>query len=651
MNREFWNFYEKELKLLNEQVRDYAADFPGIAERLGGLTGDDRMDPGLIALLEGSAFLAARVQLKLKSEFSEFTANLLDQLLPNYLAPTPSSLLVQATPPYENPALLSGMTHAAGSYMDATYVERERRVACRYRLASDLVLWSLRLEKAEYFPGPAPLQAMGLEVLPRTASGLRLNFLNRSTAPETDTKGVPPPAQPLSKLALDTLPIYLTGAPSDAAAIYEQLFANCRRITLRYEDARGDPHFMPLPLSGLGQIGFEETDPLYPTDERSFSGFDLLRDYFAFPAKFFGFRISGLHALLSRLSATAFDLLLEFDAAIPRLAPVVDREMFALYAVPASNLFAMACSRIPVATREHEHHVIPDRSRWLDYEAHRVIEVFAHYAGARDKVPVYPLYSLPDNNQRLEDALYYTVRRLPRIPTEQERRFGAKSSYAGTELYLSLYEPAGLEDADRVKELSVRALVSNRHLTEQLPIGEGGADFQLANDAELYLRCIAGPTPPRDSVVHADRKQREPTHPGPIMWRLINFLALNHLGLSDPANADKAAGLREVLALFADLTDVFTERQVRGITNVSSRPIVRRLRQPTGFNAARGIEVTITFDERDFEGTGVMVLGAVLDRFLGEYSSINSFTETVIASTQRGPIMRWPPRSGRGGVL
>ena len=46
-----------------------------------------------------------------------------------------------------------------------------------------------------------------------------------------------------------------------------------------------------------------------------------------------------------------------------------------------------------------------------------------------------------------------------------------------------------------------------------------------------------------------------------------------------------------------------------------------------------------------------MILGAVLDRFLAEYSSINSFTETVIASTQRGVIMRWPPRSGRGGVL
>jgi type VI secretion system protein ImpG len=629
MNREFWDFYEKELKLLNEQVRDYAVDFPGVADRLGGLTGDDRMDPGLVALLEGSAFLAARVQLKLKSEFSEFTTNLLDQLLPNFLAPTPSSLLVEAVPPYDNPELLHGVTYSAGAYMDATYVERERRVACRYRLGADLVLWPLRIETAEYFPGPAPLQALGLEVQQGTTAGLRLNFLNRNAPPEKDTKGVRPGGEPLKKLAIDTLPLYLTGSPSDAAALYEQLFANCRRITLRYEDAHGDPHFMPLPLAGLQQIGFDETDALYPGDERSFAGFDLLRDYFAFPAKFIGFKIGGLQALLSGLDATEFDLLFEFDAAIPRLAPIVDRAMFVPYAVPAANLFDMQCTRIPIASKEHEHQVIPDRSRWLDYEAHRVVDVFAHYPGRKEKMPVYPLYSLPTNNQRLDQALYYTVRRLPRVPTEKERRFGSQSNYAGTELFLSLFEPGGLEDTERVKELSIRALVSNRHLTEQLPIGDGGADFRLVDDAALTMRCIAGPTPPRDSVIHADR----------------------NLGLSDPANADKAAGLREVLALFSDLTDVFSERQVRGIEKVSSRPIVRRLRQPTGFNAARGIEITITFDERDFEGSGVMILGAVLDRFLAEYSSINSFTETVIASTQRGVIMRWPPRSGRGGVL
>jgi len=295
--------------------------------------------------------------------------------------------------------------------------------------------------------------------------------------------------------------------------------------------------------------------------------------------------------------------------------------------------------------------VVADRSRWLDYEVHRIVDVFAHYPGQQEKERVFPLYSLPTNARHPDTALYFTGRRLPRQPTAREKRFGSQTSYAGTETFVSLFEPANVSDANRVKELSVRAMVSNRHLTEQLPVGDTGADFRLTNDTSVALKCIAGPTPPRDSIIHVERRQREATHPGPIMWRLINFLTMSHLGLVDRGPDDKAGGLRELLTLFADITDMLTERQMRGIVSISSRPIVRRLRQETGFNAARGVEISVTFDEKAFEETGVMFLGAALDRFFAEYSSINSFTETVIVSVQRGMVVRWPPRSGMGRAL
>src|SRR3569832_2788646 len=99
MNREFLDLYNRELQLLNEQAREFAEEYPGIAERLGGIL-EDRVEPMVGGLLEGAAFLAARVQLKLKHEFPEFTGNLLEQLVPHFLAPTPSAMLVSARPPY-----------------------------------------------------------------------------------------------------------------------------------------------------------------------------------------------------------------------------------------------------------------------------------------------------------------------------------------------------------------------------------------------------------------------------------------------------------------------------------------------------------------------------------------------------------------------
>ena len=104
MNREFLDFYNRELDVLYEHAREFADEYPGIAGRLGGLL-RERMDPTVAGLLEGAAFLAARVQLKLKHEFPEFINNLLEQLVPHFLAPTPSMMLVKIQPLFGDPEL------------------------------------------------------------------------------------------------------------------------------------------------------------------------------------------------------------------------------------------------------------------------------------------------------------------------------------------------------------------------------------------------------------------------------------------------------------------------------------------------------------------------------------------------------------------
>jgi type VI secretion system protein ImpG len=185
MDREFLDLYNRELQLLHEQAREFADEYPGIAERLGGLV-TDRMDPMVAGLLEGTAFLAARVQLKLKHEFPEFTGNLLEQLVPNYLAPTPSAMLARIIPPFADQALRDGRRIARGSYLDATYRELDRNIACRYRLTSDITLWPFDVVEAEYFTTPGPLQALGLSVGPEIVAGMKLSLTHRTAARPED---------------------------------------------------------------------------------------------------------------------------------------------------------------------------------------------------------------------------------------------------------------------------------------------------------------------------------------------------------------------------------------------------------------------------------------------------------------------------------
>jgi type VI secretion system protein ImpG len=47
----------------------------------------------------------------------------------------------------------------------------------------------------------------------------------------------------------------------------------------------------------------------------------------------------------------------------------------------------------------------------------------------------------------------------------------------------------------------------------------------------------------------------------------------------------------------------------------------------------------------------VFILGAVLDEFFARYVSLNSFTETVVNSLDRGEVARWPARMGRRTAL
>jgi type VI secretion system protein ImpG len=649
MNREFLDLYNRELQLLNEQAREFAEEYPGIAERLGGIL-EDRVDPMVGGLLEGAAFLAARVQLKLKHEFPEFTSNLLEQLVPHYLAPTPSATVVQVVPTFGDKSLHEGHAIPRGSYLDASFREQDRQIACRYRLTSDITVWPFELVSAEYFSSPAQLGALGARVGSEVLAGMRLTFSLRTTArPEdepADAESLKKPEMQFASCRTSDLPLHFTGSEADSIALYEQLFAHCKGIYFRHLDDFGDPVVHAAPAGCLQQIGFEREDALFPNDSRVFEGFDLLREFFVFPRKFLGCKLTGLDKVFPDLKAKTIDILFAFDEVNARLAPAVQSSMFAVYAAPAVNLFEKTTDRIALKSSQHEYHIVPDRSHYLDYEPHRLLEVYAHYPGGRAKVPVMPLYSASLDSPQGASGPFYTIRRQPRRRAVEEKRGGTPSNYTGTDIFISLSDLGGTDDDTSIAELSVRALCSNRHLTEQLPVGARGADFRLIDDFALELRCVVSPTSPGEPIVSQLRSRSETAYTGTVAWRLVNMLSTNHLGLVDRGAGRNAQALKETLSMFGELTDAVTERRIRGVRSVDSRPIVRRVRQRSGIGAARGIEVTVTIDEKAFEGTGIFLLGAVLDRFFAEYSGFNHFTQTVIRSVERGEVMRWPPRMG-----
>ena len=656
MNREFMELYNRELALFYEHAEEFAEEYPGVAERLGAMT-QDSPDPMIGSLLEGAAFLATRVQLKLKHEFSTFTDNLLEQLVPNFLAPIPSAFQAQAVPEFGDEALREGLILQRGAYLDAAYRERDRSIACRYRLASEIAIWPLSITRAEYISSIAPLEALGLRVHPDAQSGLRLAFRVRSTRnldaepaleqteekPNTWAKGLH-----ISYLKLD-----FQEAEADAVALYEQFFGHGVQLALRWQhhDTKWRTKILPLEEM-IQQVGFDEDDSLFPIDHRVFRGFDFIRDYFTFPQKFLGLKLDALGKHLQDVTSPIFELIFVFDEVNPRLSNVVDASSFGLFSAAAINLFEKTCDRVFLRDNDYEYQVVPERTRYLDFEPHRVLEVFAHRSGQAERLPVHRIYSAPEDQTAHSSALFYSVRRMQRRRTSDENKYGLRSDYMGTDMFLTLVgHEQRAETGDAISELSVRAMCSNRHLPEHLPVGDTGADFILLDNDQIQIRAAGQPTRPREPLISSITDRSRPNYTGENAWRLINMLSLNQLGLAQNRAGEGGRAIKDILSLFGDLNDNVTERRIRGIRSIESRPITRRVRAMSGVAAARGLEITVTIEDRAFEGSGVFLLGAVLDRFFAEYVSINQFTQTVVRTPERKVIMRWPPRIGQRKVL
>ena len=107
MDPRLLRLYNDELAHLREMGAEFAREFPIIASRLS-MDGLEVTDPYVERLLEGFAFLTARVQLKLEAEFPRLIQHLLEVVYPNFLAPMPSLMMAQLTPDPADPNLAQG---------------------------------------------------------------------------------------------------------------------------------------------------------------------------------------------------------------------------------------------------------------------------------------------------------------------------------------------------------------------------------------------------------------------------------------------------------------------------------------------------------------------------------------------------------------
>ncbi|OQW97178.1 MAG: type VI secretion system protein ImpG [Verrucomicrobia bacterium A1] len=622
MDKRLLQYYNRELQYMREMAGEFAKEFPKIAGRLA-LDEFACADPYVERLLEGFAFLAARIHLKLDAEFPRLTQSILETVYPHYLAPTPSMAVVQFEPDLAQGSVLAAGLDVPRDTGLRSVVGKGDYTACEYRTAHPVTLWPIEIVEAEYHT--RDLGSFQLPAAARAAIRIRLRT---------------PPGLPFRQVGLDRLTFFLRGADDIPIRLHEQIFAHGSGLCLQ-PAVRPAPWQVLRPADDIRRAGYGDQEALLPYRGRSFQGYRLVHEFFAFPARYRFFELCGLQGAAKQCDAEMLDLFILLRQADLELENRVAAPGFALFCTPALNLFQKRLDRIHLSDRASEFHVVPDRTRPMDYEVYQVTGVVGHGVRSDEERAFLPFYAAAGTGGPEAAGAYFSINRLPRATSAHEERYGRRSSYAGSEVYLSLVDAAAAPYRSDLRQLSVTALCTNRDLPLRMPLGQGATDFVLDTNAPVAsVRCVAGPTPPRPSYAE-----------GEIAWRAISHLSLNYLSLVQQGDQEGASALREMLSLYCDPGDAQIRRQIDGVKSVSSRPIVRRLAASGPIAFVRGIEVILTLEEKAFEGSGAFLLGSVLEHFFAKYVSINSFSETVIKTTERGEIMRWPARSGTRQII
>ena len=603
-------YFERELVYLNTVGRELAHQYPRLAAELG-LGPEGSEDPHIRRLIQACALLNARTAKKLDDDYPELTEALLGSLYPHFLHGVPSCSIVQldgGDPQSRAGKIEQVQEIARGTEMGSLVA---RGAPCRFRTTAALALAPVKVARAWFEPvAHVPPR---IRLPPRAGAHIGIAFDSAM------------PARMLTGRGLPRLRLHVDGDGLLTAALIDSL---CMNVLETWVEADGMDGWRRFDGAALCLGGLERDEALVPEPSHAHPAYRLLTEYFAFPDKFH-FLDLDLTRLAPLLPAGARRFTLHFvltgvhaESSAARILRALSAANLLTGCVPVVNLFRQAAAPVRITQRAAMYDVIPSRhEEGVEVYSIDAVQVLRTHDGKTASVEYRPYYGLrhgegaggAEHGQR-----YWFAHR----DDGGDRRHRMKIAFTDDDLSM-----AG-EDASVA---SIDLTCSNGLAACGVGVKAPGGDLVSETATSgLPIRLLRKPTMPlRFGNCNG-------TH-----WRLVTQLALNHRSLAD------LDAFRETLALYDLPRSGASQRQIAGVTAMTSCPATAWLRNRYGATLVHGVEVRMTVDEEAFAGSSLAVFAQVVSRFLGLYVHLNSFTRLVLVSGQGGKeLLRCEPRNG-----
>lgn len=585
----FAKFYQSELTYLREMGREFASAHPTSA----GLLSERSDDPDVERLLEGFAFLSARIRERVDDAVPEVVHGLAELLLPQYLRPLPAMSIIEFKPQIK--ALRGVRSVPRGRQVGSNPVEGS---SCTFQTCYDVDLLPLEVLSVDHD------ESVGARPV------LRVKL-------KTTEAGRPIVARE------EGLRFFIAGEVSLAATLHLWMLRHCTGVEIRSSEERNVPRGEPLRTlerDKIKPVGLREEEAVLPWPKFAPAGSRFVQEYFSLPSKYLFFDVLGLEELEFPGDYIELSFIFERPPELP--SPVVD-DTFRLHCTPVVNLFEASAEPVKVDPLIPDHLLRAAGVKPPHMEIYDVSSVVGVRPGRGNRRTYTNFYSFAHTRPGADADGYYVLRR------------SASPLDEATDTYIRVARPREGETPSEDETLSIELLCTNRSLANELTIGD-------------ICKPVRGSSvPPFSNITAVSPPVRAPLG-DELQWRLLAHLAINRKRITEPATLKLMLSLYNFLAGSGSPAGRANEMRVEAIRTTEFEPVTRMLDGAP----VRGAETTLEIDETRFASIGdAHLFGIVLDELLSTYCSVNSFHELRARLHPSKIEFRWQPRNGHHRIL
>lgn len=606
MDKNFLDYYRANLNHVRALGAEFASEFPKIAARLD-LTNLDCQDPYVERIIEGTAFLAARIEQKMDDGFPRMLESVLSSIAPHALFPIPSVGTVELFPDFTYKSIKTGALISKNDKFESNvYVSQ---TPCIFTPLWESYIYPFGISKTEYI-------IHGLDSYCPTAkddvAALRLCF---RTENGTAFKNIAP----------KFVDLFINMSDGDASELQRQLLTGVNKVYARLEDGRiVETDSLEISIPAL-----EGENLFFKRGVDQLNGLGVLQEFIAHPCLFKFIRLQGLEKIFALTNALSMELIITFKRRMPNFAVSLNKNALKMWCIPVINLFHKRSNRERIEGN-YEHHIVPERTAPFDYEVYYVNNVNFFNDNNELLFSAKPFYHVDVSLGKDNLEAYFTVHRRKRLINVNKNK-SQKSLYVGNEAYISISGENWHLYRSNTTQFSADLLCSNGGLTMFV---RSGSNLKISDNPAIPAASFVGtPDQPRGPLF-SNGKQSS--------WEKLSHIMLNMSSILWKPGEVPVHILKRIISHYSCLNPEETVKITDGIKSIKTEPeMFRFIYKNCNIYFENGWRVIITLSENKFEGMGFFMFACVLRLLIESFTPLNSCVEVVVYTEERGFIAKW----------